>query len=70
MTDPQADRENGTLTLPLESDRRHAMSELVLEIATAAAGELDLDRILQAALDRLGARDRVHRRVDRARRRR
>ena len=41
--------------MPIEGeDRRHAMSELVLEIATAAAGELDLDRILQAALDRLG----------------
>jgi two-component system sensor histidine kinase KdpD len=44
----------GTITLPLDPDRRHAMAELVLEIATAAAGELDLDRILQAALDRLG----------------
>ena len=53
MTDPQADLENGTLTLPLEFDRRHAMSELVLEIATAAAGTRSR-WILQAALDRLG----------------
>ena len=33
--------------------RRLATAELVLEIATAAAGELDLDQILRAALDRL-----------------
>src|SRR5262245_29116612 len=55
MTDPVAEPDIGTLMLPLDPDeRRRATAELVLEIATAAAGELDLDRILQAALDRLG----------------
>jgi hypothetical protein len=44
------------LTPPIrDDDRRRAMAELVLEIATAAAGELDLDRILQAALEAVGA---------------
>jgi signal transduction histidine kinase len=55
MNDSVAEAEGGAIPLPLDpEERRHAMSELVLEIATAAAGELDLDRILQAALDRLG----------------
>jgi signal transduction histidine kinase len=35
-------------------DRSHATAELVLEIATAAAGEAELDEILRATLDRLG----------------
>src|SRR6186713_1692880 len=34
-------------------DRTLATAELVLEIATAAAGERELDAILRAALDRL-----------------
>jgi two-component system sensor histidine kinase KdpD len=36
-----------------EIERRLATAELVLEIATAAAGELDLDEILRIALSRL-----------------
>lgn len=36
-----------------EINRRLATAELVLEIATAAAGELDLDEILRVALGRL-----------------
>ncbi|TME83239.1 MAG: GAF domain-containing protein, partial [Chloroflexi bacterium] len=35
-------------------DRSLATAELVLEIATAAAGEAELDDILRATLDRLG----------------
>jgi K+-sensing histidine kinase KdpD len=40
-------------TAPSAGDRTLATAELVLDIATAAAGERELDAILRAALDRL-----------------
>ena len=42
-------------TRPSAGDRALATAELVLEIVTAASGEAELDQILHAALDRLGA---------------
>lgn len=43
------------MSLAVASDRSRATAELVLEIATAAAGERELEAILRVALDRLGA---------------
>jgi signal transduction histidine kinase len=43
------------VTRPSAGDRALATAELVLEIVTAASGEAELDQILHAALDRLGA---------------
>jgi K+-sensing histidine kinase KdpD len=44
-----------TPSTDLETARRLATAELVLEIATAAAGELDLDEILRGAISRLAS---------------
>ena len=52
-TTPPAIVDDRSATSPQAVDRTLATAELVLEIATAAAGERELEAILRAALDRL-----------------
>ena len=62
------DRARPTVAEPTQ--RSPAVAQLIIEIAAAASGELDLDQILHEALDRLRARRPPDRWLDRPRRRR
>jgi signal transduction histidine kinase len=51
---PGVDAPDGTADLLESAARFDASTRLIIEIAAAASGELDLDQILHEALDRLG----------------
>src|SRR5439155_17133430 len=51
--DANVDAPERTLAPATDSDHSEAATRLIVEIAAAASGELDLDQILHQALDRL-----------------
>ena len=51
--DANVDGLDRTVAPAADADRSEASTRLIIEIATAASGELDLDQILHEALDRL-----------------